>query len=155
MTEIRSISRKDKEKILSYIQRIHDNCAGCLSCELACSLEHYGYFDRSKSRIRIIQDEEKSDIEIHQCIQCDERSCVDSCTVGALCINDKYGYVVHDESICIQCQKCYKACKYNGIFWDEERNYPLICDLCGGDPQCIKPCKLHKALQIKEKEVVK
>jgi Fe-S-cluster-containing hydrogenase component 2 len=122
---------------------------------LACSLEHCDYFDFSKSRIRIIQDEEKSDIEIHQCIQCEERSCVNVCPVGALSIQEEFGYIVHDEALCIQCKKCFKACTYHGVYWDEERNYPLICDLCGGDPQCVKPCDLHKAVQISEKEAVR
>jgi Fe-S-cluster-containing hydrogenase component 2 len=132
---------------LSYIERKEEKCSGCLGCELACSFAHFGYFDRGKSRIRILNDEEKSDITIQQCIQCEERSCVNACPVGALSINERLGYVQHDESICIQCQKCFKACKYHGVFWDEERNYPLICDLCEGDPQCVKPCELHGALQ--------
>jgi len=140
---------------MSYIKSIEENCSGCLGCELSCSLEHFGYFDRGKSRIRIIHDEEMSEIEIHQCIQCDERSCVHACPSGALTINEEYGYIMHNEEVCIQCKKCYKACKYNGVFWDEERNYPLICDLCEGDPECVKPCKLHNALQINDAGKVK
>ena len=140
---------------MPYLKHTVENCSGCLGCMLACSFEHYGYFDFSKSRIRIIQDEEKSDIEIQQCIQCEERSCVNVCPVGALSIQDELGYIVHDEALCIQCQKCFKACAYHGVYWDEERNYPLICDLCGGDPQCVKPCELHKAVQIREKEAAR
>ena len=140
---------------MSFLSRVPQKCTGCLACELSCSMKHFGYFDISKSRIRIIQNEELSDIAIHQCIQCDERSCVQACPVGALNINQKYGYVAHNEEICIQCQKCYGACKCNGVFWDEERNYPLICDLCEGDPECIKPCKLHQAVMINHKEVLK
>ena len=134
---------------MSFIERAAEKCSGCLSCELACSFAHFGYFDRGKSRIRIINDEEMSDIEILQCIQCEERFCINACPVGALSINEKLGYVEHDEAICIQCKKCYKACEYRGVFWDEERNYPLICDLCKGDPECVKPCELHGALKIK------
>ncbi len=133
---------------MSFIERKEEKCSGCLGCELACSFAHFGYFDRGKSRIRILNDEELSNIEIHQCIQCEERFCVNACPVGALSINERLGYIQHDESICIQCQKCYKACEYHGVFWDEERNYPLICDLCEGDPQCVKPCELHGALKI-------
>jgi len=140
---------------MSYLKLTFENCSGCLGCELACSLQHYGYIDLFKSRIMIIADEEMSDIEIHQCIQCEERSCVSACPAGALSINDEFGYIMHNESICIQCQKCFKSCKYHGVFWDEENNYPLICDLCGGDPQCVKVCKLHKAVQINEKEAVR
>ena len=139
---------------MPYIERVNEKCSGCLACELSCSFKHYGYFDRGKSRIRILHDEELSEIEIQQCIQCEERSCVGACPKGALSINDEYGHIVHDESLCIQCKKCFKACQYNGVFWDEERNYPLICDLCDGEPECVKPCKLHQALQIRTGENV-
>jgi hypothetical protein len=39
--------------------------------------------------------------------------------------------------------------------WDAENAQPLICDLCDGDPECIKTCKLHQALVISGKEAVK
>ena len=137
---------------MAYITRKNEMCSGCLGCELSCSFSHYGYFDRTKSRIRILNEEEHSEIEIRGCIQCDERSCVEVCPKDALSINEEYGYVMHDERLCIQCRRCYKACKYNGVFWDEERNFPLICDLCEGDPECVKPCLLHKALTVEKAE---
>ncbi len=130
------------------IKHIEEKCSGCRACELSCSFKHFGYFDLAKSRIRIHNDEELSDIVINGCIQCDERSCVEACPEGALSINNEYGYIAHEISLCIQCRKCFKACKYNGVFWDEEMNYPLICNFCEGDPECVKPCKLHEALQI-------
>lgn len=139
---------------MSYLDRHPENCTQCLACELVCSFRHYGYFDRAKSRVQIIHDEEYSEIEIHQCIQCDERSCVHACPTGALSINAEYGHIMLDESKCIQCKACYRACKYNGVAWDEDRNHPLICDLCDGDPQCINPCKLHKALVLSGEPVL-
>ena len=151
MPESRLHACKLKEEAMSYLKRIASNCAGCLGCALACSSEHFDYFDIDKSRIRIKMDEETFKIEIHQCIQCTERSCVEACPVGALTINEEFGYVKHDENTCLQCKKCFKACNYNGVYWDYERNYPLICDLCKGDPQCVKPCRLHEALKIKGK----
>lgn len=138
---------------MSFLKRIPEQCTGCLACELSCSLHHFGYFDHGKSRVRIIQDEELSEIEIHQCIQCEERSCVYACPKGALTIDARYGYVSWNKELCIQCKKCFTACNYNGVMWDEERNVPLICDLCGGDPECIKPCELHKALILETEEV--
>lgn len=140
---------------MSYIIRTNEKCSGCLACELSCSFKHYGYFDRGKSRIRILHDEELSEIEIQQCVQCKERSCIEACSKGALSINGEFGYIVHNESTCIQCKKCFKGCQYSGIFWDDERNYPLICDLCKGDPECVKPCKLHDALRINKEENIK
>lgn len=138
---------------MAYIEKSPEDCAGCLSCELACSFKHVGYFDFKKSRIRIIHDEEFSKIEIHQCIQCDEKSCVHACPVHALSVDPNLGCIRLDEKTCIGCKSCYKACKYNGVMWDEEFTRPLICDLCDGDPECIKTCKLHRALIPADKEV--
>jgi carbon-monoxide dehydrogenase iron sulfur subunit len=134
----------------SYFALAPKDCSGCLSCELACSFQHVGYFDRFKSRVRILVDEERSKIDIHQCIQCAEPACVAACPAGALSVNEEHGgYIALDETICTQCKKCYQACEYHGAFWDEEANLPLICDLCQGDPQCVKPCRLHKAIQVR------
>ena len=140
---------------MSYLNRFEEKCSGCVACELSCSAKHFGYFDRAKSRIRINQDEELSEIKILQCLQCDERSCVEACPTNSLSIHPEYGHIVHDAGTCIQCQKCHRACRHHGVFWDEERNYPLICDLCGGDPECLKPCKLHQALTLNPQEVEK
>ncbi len=138
---------------MGFINRSPADCTGCRSCELSCSLKHFGYFDYSKSRIRIIHEEEHSEIEIHQCIQCDERSCVEVCPVDALSIHERLGNIELDAELCIGCRKCENACKYNGVMWDYEAELPLICDLCGGDPECLKPCRLHKALLPAGKEV--
>ncbi len=133
----------------TYFSLFPEKCSGCLSCELACSFQHSAYFDRFKSRIRILVDEERSRIDIQQCIQCDELSCVEACPTEALSVEERLGCVVLDEALCTHCRKCYKACRYHGAFWDQERNLPLICDLCLGEPQCQKPCRLHQAIQAK------
>lgn len=139
---------------MGYIEIKPENCSGCLSCELVCSMEHYGYFDFKKSRIQIIQDEEHSVIEIHQCIQCDEKSCVENCPVSALSVDPKLGYIRFDSEVCIGCGTCLRKCKYNGVIWDQENSSPLICDLCNGDPMCVKPCRLHQSLILSNKEAV-
>lgn len=140
---------------MGFIKKIPENCSGCLSCELTCAFQHFGYFDFQKSRIRIIHDEEHSKITIHQCIQCDEKSCVNNCPVKALSVDPKLGCIRLDHDLCIGCQTCLKKCNYNGVMWDAENAQPLICDLCDGDPECIKTCKLHQALVISGKEAVK
>ncbi len=140
---------------MPFLNRVAEKCSGCLACELSCSLRHFGYFDSAKSRIRILHEEELSDIEIRQCSQCEERSCVKACPSGALWVDPTYGYVAHDEGACTKCRRCLHACRHHGVFWDEERNYPLICDLCEGDPECLKPCRLHLALTRFQSEEVR
>jgi anaerobic carbon-monoxide dehydrogenase iron sulfur subunit len=135
-----------QEIMMGFIKREPANCSGCLSCEMACSLYHFGYFDTKKSRIQIIHDEELSHIEIHQCVQCDEKSCVTACPVDALSVDPELGCIRLNEELCIGCRACQRACAYNGVMWDDDTAQPLICDLCDGDPECLKPCRLHRAL---------
>jgi len=139
---------------MGYIKRTPEDCSGCLACELSCSVAHYGYFDFNKSRIAIIHDEKHSIIEIHQCQQCDEKSCVHACPVEALSIDAQLGNIILNKDLCIGCRACQKACNYQAVLWDFEESHPLICDLCGGDPECLKPCRLHKALLLEKEEAV-
>jgi hypothetical protein len=36
--------------------------------------------------------------------------------------------------------KCAEACPAQYIRGNADTGQPLICDLCGGDPQCVKAC---------------
>jgi anaerobic carbon-monoxide dehydrogenase iron sulfur subunit len=127
-------------------------CSGCLSCELVCSLKHYGYFDFEKSRIRVSHKEEKSEIDIFICIQCEDRSCIKACPTNALTFNEEIGCVDFNSELCSHCRLCEKKCMYGAVQWDYESGTPMICDLCGGDPECLKPCRLHQALTDCRKE---
>jgi len=129
-----------------------DNCAGCKACELSCSLKHYGYFDCTKSRIKILRDGERWSVAIQQCIQCNQKFCIAACPTNALSLDSSLGCIQYDAVLCISCKKCFKTCPHHGVQWDEEHGQPLICDLCGGDPECLKPCRLHGALTRNSKE---
>ena len=43
-----------------------------------------------------------------------------------------------DTDTCTECGICVKVCKYNAIKVGEAK--ALVCDLCGGDPQCVARC---------------
>ena len=94
---------------MGYIEKKPEDCSGCLACELACSFRHTGCFDFNKSRIRIIHDEEFSKIEIHQCVQCDEKSCVNACPVHALSVDPDLGCIRLDEDTCTGCKACLEG----------------------------------------------
>lgn len=124
-----------------------EKCTGCNSCMLACSFAHEGYFSFSKSRIQIKKDEEKAVSDPRVCAQCEEVYCIEICPVGALSQDETTGVIKWDGERCTHCHLCEAACPYGGITFDGETDNLLICDLCGGDPACVKVCKLPQAIR--------
>lgn len=48
--------------------------------------------------------------------------------------------VVVDEERCTGCGFCAAACPWGVITLDPVTGKALKCDLCGGDPACVKEC---------------
>jgi Fe-S-cluster-containing hydrogenase component 2 len=45
-----------------------------------------------------------------------------------------------DEETCISCYKCVDACPFGAVFVHGDCEYPIKCDMCSGDPECVKAC---------------
>lgn len=113
-------------------------CTGCRACELACSFHCDGVFQPTKSRIRIVKiDEEGIDVPIG-CEHCEDAVCMAVCPVKA--IKRENDAVLIDNSICIGCKECMVACPFGAINYDPGKKMFYKCDLCGGDPKCVKWC---------------
>jgi Fe-S-cluster-containing dehydrogenase component len=81
------------------------------------------------------------------CQQCDDPKCLKACPTGALHVDDKSGARVIDQKVCIGCQTCLRACIFyststSRIKYNAETKKCFKCDLCGGDPECVKRCPL-------------
>ncbi|NIQ04944.1 MAG: 4Fe-4S dicluster domain-containing protein, partial [Candidatus Korarchaeota archaeon] len=63
------------------------------------------------------------------------------CPVEALSINRKTAAVSVDNEKCIACGKCIEACPGRIPHMHPAEDHILICDLCNGDPQCVKVCQ--------------
>ena len=50
------------------------------------------------------------------------------------------GAVVENTDLCIGCRMCTVACPLGGISINYETGKSIKCDLCGGDPFCVKVC---------------
>jgi len=122
-----------------------EKCAGCRICETVCSLGHVGEVKPSEARINIAKIEELGFEFAVFCQQCDERFCMDVCPVKAIQPDDNDVLVVNSEK-CIGCGRCERACPYNGIKVTSFKK-AVKCDLCGGDPMCVKHCPAE-ALQF-------
>jgi len=76
----------------------------------------------------------------HLCAQCNDYPCIASCPVQALGKDAATGAVIVDRAKCISCGKCIKACPGNVPIHHPGDNKATICDLCNGDPECVKVC---------------
>ena len=77
----------------------------------------------------------------HLCVQCDNYPCGNTCPVNAITVDPKTTAVLVDTNACISCGQCIKACPGDVPFLHPETNKATICDLCGGDPECVKVCQ--------------
>ena len=59
----------------------------------------------------------------------------------ALSVDDKTGAVLVDREKCTGCGACIRECPGNIPFLHPGDGKAVICDLCGGDPQCAKVCQ--------------
>lgn len=51
------------------------------------------------------------------------------------------GAVLVDREKCIGCGKCIEACPGRIPFLHPGDKKAVICDLCDGDPECVKACQ--------------
>ena len=115
-------------------------CSGCRACEVACVAAHDGAFGTATARIRVSKDEARGLDWANVCRLCDEPECVAACPSGALTKDGAIGAVLLEAEACLQCLACMDACPFEMVFEHPQTGLPLICDLCGGDPSCVKRC---------------
>lgn len=78
----------------------------------------------------------------HLCAQCDDYPCVAACPVeDVLIVSEETGAVLVDREKCISCGKCIDACPGKIPFLHPGDKKAVICDLCDGDPKCVKACQ--------------
>jgi len=133
-----------KGKVTSMPQKIllidPEKCTGCRICEVACSLHHEKECDPSKSRVHILKWEEMGVDVPMLCVQCDEPICEAVCPVVAVHRDAETNAISIDHEACIGCRMCAVACPFGGITLDVVGKRALACDLCKGDPICVKLC---------------
>lgn len=121
-----------------------DRCIGCGLCEMACSFHHFQEFSRTRSRIKAYRWEKTADAVPLVCYQCEDAPCIQVCGVaGAIGRHKDTGAVVIDQGLCIGCRLCMFNCPYGAIDYDAASGALIKCDLCGGDPACVKYCSVQ------------
>jgi len=115
-------------------------CSGCRACQVACVARHDGRFGTATARIRVTKIEPQGVDRPHVCRLCGRAPCLAACPTGALYKDEMTGAVLLRQEECTGCGACVDACPFGMVAWHPETGYPLICDLCGGDPACVKRC---------------
>jgi anaerobic carbon-monoxide dehydrogenase iron sulfur subunit len=135
-----------------------ERCVGCRICELSCAMSHHqGAFNPRYGLIRV---ESNREIGLHKpvshmdyphiCRQCEPAPCVDACPVEAYVPMDGLSIQAVDLEACIGCGQCREACPYGMVLMNYKTDKAMKCDLCGGDPLCVRYCPVA-ALVFEEK----
>jgi carbon-monoxide dehydrogenase iron sulfur subunit len=115
-------------------------CSGCRACEVTCVARHEGRFGTATARIRVTKSEPQGVDHPHVCRLCSRPPCVAACPTEALYKDEGTGAVLLRPDDCHGCSVCIDACPFGMVALRPETGLALICDLCEGDPACVKRC---------------
>lgn len=124
-----------------------EKCTGCRNCEMACSFRQERMFGRDLARICITSDQEHCLFIPGSCYQCSDAPCMQVCPTGALYPASSQDPVLMSLERCIGCRICSLACPFGAIHFRPQSGLAFKCDLCGGNPECVKVC-IPGALQF-------
>lgn len=85
------------------------------------------------------------------CLQCKDPFCMKVCPSDALKRNEKTGAITIDYAVCSGCKLCVMICPIGGIVLDPVERKIVKCELCDGDPYCVRFC-VTKALKYEKTE---
>lgn len=124
-------------------------CTGCELCVTACVASHDGRgYSTHLSRLFIEPGKNPGHHKVMFCTLC--KKCLDVCPTDALRWHSETGAVELLIEKCTACGDCVDICPTNVIFHSDQGIqkedgsfldwYPVVCDLCGGEPECTFIC---------------
>jgi carbon-monoxide dehydrogenase iron sulfur subunit len=131
---------------------VHDPglCTGCRQCMTACSFRNYRTYNYDLSLCKVIDGPHGGFVRVH-CQHCKDPMCMAACPAGAISKDESTGYVTIDKMLCIGCKACMWACPISIPQLQRGLKVMAKCDMCGGDPECIKVCSA-KAIKLVTRE---
>ncbi len=101
---------------------------------------HEGQFGTARARIKVTKIEPDGLDAPGVCRLCRRPACVAACPTDALYCDEVLGVVRLRAAECIGCAACVDGCPFGMVALYPITGRPLICDLCDGDPACVKRC---------------
>lgn len=121
-------------------------CTGCQRCEINCTIVNDKCVSSHLSRVKLTRNLMNNDGHgTYQddwvyfpdtCRQCEDPWCGNACPEEAIYADDR-GVKIVDESKCIGCGACVKACPWHMPTINPETQKASKCILCGA---CIEGC---------------
>jgi Fe-S-cluster-containing dehydrogenase component len=133
-------------------------CVGCRRCELACTEFNDGKAAPSMARIKVNRNLNfgSRGIQLGQngqgnwgnglivqdlCKQCPHPvPCANACPNDAITMKSPLNARVVDAEKCTGCRMCQRACPWEMMSFDEDRQKATKCFLCNGKPRCVEAC---------------
>jgi Fe-S-cluster-containing dehydrogenase component len=121
-------------------------CTGCGECETACANRHPLDATPAAAAIRVLTSEKDGRNFVVYCQHCQDPLCLEVCPTHAIQKGED-GIVRIDRRLCTDCGLCALACPEAAPLKDPVTGRIEKCDLCNGDPVCVKQCP-EKALKL-------
>ena len=127
-------------------------CGGCGVCQALCSLKRAGEVRPGESAIRVERYAGADGLNVVYCQHCADPVCVTACLKGVV-DRGADGAVTRREEGCFACGACEVMCPFGAPVYDSVRDVYVTCDLCGGDPLCVKVCPTGALAYLEEAEI--
>ena len=114
-------------------------CTGCSTCEMVCSNRNVDMVAPASSSIKVLRSEEAGKNFAVLCLHCREPLCMEACPTRAIDKGDD-GIVRIRNRFCVECGICTLACPESAPLIEPKTGKIRKCDLCEGDPLCVKYC---------------
>jgi Fe-S-cluster-containing hydrogenase component 2 len=115
-------------------------CTGCRICEQWCAQTHGGEMNPAYARLAVHRVHHLQVNVPVACSQCVKAPCIEVCPAQCITRDEETFGLVLDAEACVGCRMCVERCVRGCVKMDAEAETPLLCDLCGGDPQCVAHC---------------
>ncbi|MHA2364519.1 MAG: 4Fe-4S dicluster domain-containing protein [Candidatus Hodarchaeales archaeon] len=129
-----------------------EKCTGCRICETTCSLHNDKVCNPVRARIHVMKWENAGVYIPMICQQCETPICETVCPMNAIQKEDNTGALLIDYNLCVGCKLCVMFCPFGGVGIDKLGKI-IKCNLCDGDPICVKNCE-PEALQYIEANTI-